>query len=129
MRSVWMVVSGFAMAVAIGGVVYYFLPRPPAEPDAGAFSVPPQPSTGNRVLVLPAGNPLLTADKSQFRQWMPPFCGADMFLQVNPQPHKVDVCVNGTISRIAEATGVTLARADVLDPRVKEHWREVMGAQ
>ncbi len=129
MRNVWMIASGLAVVVAIGGVVYYFFPKQPANPATANEIGPQMPSTNPRVLVMPVGNPLLTADKTQFRQWMPAYCGADLFLQSEPQPHKVDVCVNGTVSRVLKATGVALTRADVLDPRVKTHWREVMGAK
>ncbi|MGS0621270.1 hypothetical protein NO430_21750 (plasmid) [Xanthomonas oryzae pv. oryzae] len=126
MRNVWMIVSGLAVVVAIGGAVYYFFPKQSA---ATTSNVPQLPSTDNRVLVVPAGNPLLNADKAQFRQWLPPYCGADIFLQSQPEPHKVDVCVNGTVQRVASATGIKLSRADVLDSRVRAHWREVMGAK
>ncbi|WP_255296275.1 hypothetical protein [Xanthomonas citri] len=30
MRNVWMIVSGLAVVVAIGGAVYYFFPEQPA---------------------------------------------------------------------------------------------------
>ncbi|SAL00314.1 hypothetical protein AWB81_05873 [Caballeronia arationis] len=130
MRNVWMIVSGIATVVAIGGVVYYFFPKQPAEPVVSdPSSVPPLPSTGGRVLVVPAGNPLLSANRSQFQQWFPAYCGADMYIQPEPKSHDVDVCVNGIVSRVADATGVKLTRADVTDPRVKAHWREVMGAK
>ncbi|MBD4463558.1 hypothetical protein GUG82_02230, partial [Xanthomonas citri pv. citri] len=64
MRNVWMIVSGLAVVVAIGGAVYYFFPKQSA---ATTSNVPQPPSTDNRVLVVPAGNPLLKADKAQFR--------------------------------------------------------------
>ncbi|KAF3458076.1 hypothetical protein ACI2T9_23230 [Ralstonia nicotianae] len=123
----WMLVSGAAVVIAIGGAVYYLFPKQAATNPIP--NMPQAPTTESRVLVVPNGNPLLTADKSQFRQWLPAYCGADIFMQASPEPHKVDVCVNGTISRVAGATGVKLTRADVLDPRVKAHWREVMGAR
>lgn len=129
MRNVWMIVSSVAVVVAIGGTVYYFFPKHPAEPSTTASNVPQVPSGGSRMLVVPVGNPLLSAEKGQFRQWYPSYCGADMYLQAQPDPHKVDVCVNGIVSRVTAATGVKLTRADVLDPRVAMHWREVMGAK
>lgn len=129
MRS-WMIVSSVATVVAIGGAVYYFFPTQPADPAVSDASIMPQPpSTGSRVLIVPAGNPLLSADRSQFQQWFPAYCGADMFMKPEPKSHDVDVCVNGIVSRVADATGVKLSRADVIDPRVKAHWREVMGAK
>jgi hypothetical protein len=126
-RLYWMMVSGAAVVIAIGGAVYYFFPKQPASNPIS--SVSQAPATESRVIVVPNGNPLLTADKSQFRQWLPPYCGADIFMQAEAQAHKVDVCVNGTITRVAGATGVRLTRSDVLDPRVKQHWREVMGVR
>ncbi|CAL8481734.1 conserved protein of unknown function (plasmid) [Caballeronia sp. S22] len=123
----WMLLSGSAVVIAIGGAIYYFFPKQAASNPIPSVSQPP--ATESRVIVVPNGNPLLTADKSQFRQWLPPYCGADVFMQAEPQPHKVDVCVNGTITRVAGATGVKITRSDVLDPRVKQHWREVMGVR
>ncbi|BBU33346.1 hypothetical protein IAG25_34790 [Caballeronia sp. EK] len=121
----WMLISGAIVAVAVGGAVYYLFPR---QPSTGAVpNMQQTPPAEAHVLIVPRENPLLTADKSQFRQLMPPYCGADIFMQANPEPHKVDVCVSGTISRVSSATGVKLTRSDVLDPRVKDHWREVMG--
>lgn len=128
MRNVWMIVSSVAVVVAIGGTVYYFFPKQAAGPATSASNVPQLRSDGGRMLAVPAGNPLLSAHKAQFIQWYPPYCGADMYLQAQPSPHKVDVCVNGIVSRVATATGVKLTRTDVLDPRVKTHWREIMGA-
>ncbi|AOX47856.1 hypothetical protein AB870_26510 (plasmid) [Pandoraea faecigallinarum] len=132
MRSVWMVVSGFAMAVAIGGAVYYLLPRQSAEPDAGAFSVPPQPSTGNRVLVVPADNPLLTASRGQLDRWVPLYpirCGEILFEKADAHAKHFSRCVEEIRSRVAHYTGASISRNDVLDPRVKAHWQEVMGAK
>lgn len=125
-RLYWMLVSAAAVVIAIGGAVYYFFPK---QPTSNPISGPQPPAKETHVIVVPNSNPLLTADKSQFRQWLPPYCGADVFMQAEPQPHKVDVCVNGTITRVAGATGVKLTRSDVLDPRVKQHWREVMGVR
>ncbi|MET3148699.1 UNVERIFIED_ORG: hypothetical protein ABIB63_004559 [Xanthomonas axonopodis] len=68
MRNVWMIVSSLAVVVAIGGAVYYFFPKQLA---ATTSNVPQLPSTDNRVLVVPAGNPLLTADANQFGRWVP----------------------------------------------------------
>ncbi len=129
MRNFWMIISGAALVVGVSGAVYYFFPKHPVNPDELSTPALQSPQTDSRVLVVPASNPLLTADESQFGEWLPPYCGADIFLQSQPQQHKVDVCVNGTVSRVAAATGVKLARADVLDPRVKARWREVMGAK
>ena len=123
----WMLVSGAAVVIAIGGAVYYFFPKQPASSPGPNMLQPP--ATEPHVLTVPNQNPLLTADKSQFRQLMPPYCGADIFMQANPEPHKIDVCVSGTIARVTSATGVKLTRSDVLDSRVKAHWREVMGVR
>ncbi|MDS0836430.1 hypothetical protein N5945_13780, partial [Xanthomonas citri pv. punicae] len=59
MRNVWMIISGLTVVVAIGGAVYYFFPKQPA---ATTSNMPQPPSPDSRVLVVPAGNPLLTAD-------------------------------------------------------------------
>ena len=123
----WMLVSGAATVIAIGGATYYFFPKQSASnPESHTVQTP---ATEPHVLTVPSQNPLLTADKSQFRQWLPPYCGADIFMQANPEPHKIDVCVSGTITRVTGATGVKLTRSDVLDSRVKAHWREVMGVR
>ncbi|WP_084010144.1 hypothetical protein [Pandoraea oxalativorans] len=132
MRSVWMVVSGFAMAVAIGGAVYYLLPRQSAEPDASAFSVPPQPSNDSRVRVVPADNPLLTASRRQLGRWVPLYpirCGEILFENADPTARNFTFCIGEIRNRVAHYTGASISRNDVLDPRVKAHWQEVMGAK
>jgi len=129
MRSFWMLISSLAVVVAIGGAVYYFFPKQPAELAVMPGDVPQWPLTHGRALVLPIGNPLLTADKEQLQQWYPSYCGGDMYNQFPPKAHLVNICVDGIISRVAMATGVKLTRAEVLDPRVEVHFREVMGAK
>ncbi|SAL75428.1 hypothetical protein AWB67_04759 [Caballeronia terrestris] len=133
MRNVWMIVSGLATVVAIGGAVYYFFPKQPAEPIVSdASNVPQHPSTGSRVLVVPAGNPLLTADAAQFSRWVslyPIRCGEIVFEKADPKAKNYSFCIAEIRRRVATATGQQLSRDDVLDPRVRVHWREVTGAK
>ena len=84
---------------------------------------------GGILYVVPARNPLLTADKEQLSQWYPSYCGGDMYNSFPPKAYLVNMCVDGIILRVAMATGVKLTRAEVLDPRVEAHFREVVGAK
>ncbi|MBV6816207.1 hypothetical protein ACE15N_23100 (plasmid) [Xanthomonas campestris pv. passiflorae] len=129
MRNVWMIVSSLAVVVAIGGAVYYFFPKQPA---AITSNVPQLPSTDNRVLVVPAGNPLLTADANQFGRWVPLYpirCGEIVFDKAEPRAPNFSFCIGEIKKRVTTATGYQLSRDDVLDSRVKVHWHEVMGAK
>lgn len=129
MRNVWMIVSSLAVVVAIGGAVYYFFPKQLA---ATTSNVPQLPSTDNRVLVVPAGNPLLTADANQFGRGGPLYpirCGEIVFDKADPRAPNFSFCIGEIKKRVTTATGYQLSRDDVLDSRVKVHWRDVMGAK
>lgn len=132
MRNVWMIVSGLAVVVAIGGAVYYFFPKQPAEPVTTTSNVPQLPSTDSHVLVVPDGNPLLTADRGQFDRWVPFYpirCGEIVFEKTDPKAQHFAFCIGEIRRRVARATEKQLSREDVLDPRVKMHWQEVKGAK
>lgn len=121
----WMLVSAAAVVVGLGTVVYYFFPTRLLSPELDAAT---QSSVIVGAKVIPK-NILLTAEKGEFRQWFPVYCGADMYIEENPKPHKVNVCLNEIISRVQTQTNIKLTRADVLDPAVKAHWRNVMGVR
>ena len=121
----WMFVSAAAVVVGLGTVVYYIFPSRLISPE---LVVATQSSVVVDAEVIPK-NILLTAEIGEFRQWFPVYCGADMYIEENPKPHKVDVCLNEIISRVQAQTKIKLTRADVLDPAVKAHWRNVMGVR
>lgn len=128
MRNVWMLVSGLVVVVAMGRAVYYFFPKPPAEPTEAQVS----PLTDSRVLVVQAGNPLLTADANQFGRWVPSYpirCGEIVFDETDPKAPNFSFCIGEIKKRVTTATGYQLSREDVFDSRVKAHWQEVMGAK
>ncbi|MEN9119151.1 hypothetical protein [Xanthomonas euvesicatoria] len=132
MRNVWMLVSGLAVVVAIGGAVYYFFPKQPAGQTAAAPNAQLSPSTDSRVLVVPTGSPLLTADANQFGRWVPLYpirCGEIVFDKADPKAPNFSFCIGEIKKRVTTATGYQLSREDVLDSRVKAHWHEVMGAK
>ncbi|MGX8287805.1 hypothetical protein CAI18_23230 (plasmid) [Xanthomonas citri pv. punicae] len=129
MRNVWMIVSGLAVVVAIGGAVYYFFPEQPAGKTSNVQQLP---SNDGHVLVAPAGNPLLNADANQFGRWVPLYpirCGEIVFDKADPRAPNFSFCIGEIKRRVTTATGYQLSREDVLDYRVKAHWREVMGAK
>jgi len=130
MRNVWMLISGLAAVVAIGGSVYYFFPRQPAELAVMSPDVREWPFTDSRVLVVPAGNPLLTASRGHFDRWVPSYpmrCGKILFENADPKAKHFEFCIREIRDRVAHYTDRQLSREDVLDPRVKVHWKEVMG--
>lgn len=121
MRNVWMIVSGIVI-VLVGGGAYLLVTKQDMPIKSEEVLIPiPEP--------IPAatGNPLLSANKALLRQYYPPYCGADMYIDNPPNPHKVEVCINGIISRVAKATGVQLTVEDIQNSEVKEHWLKVMG--
>ena len=139
MRNVWAWISGQAVAatvvvvvITIGAGAYYFVSRqwtPPPLPDSGAPQMPP---VDGQVLVVPAGNPLLTADARQFGMWIPVYpirCGEILFEKDNTKAQHFAFCIGEIKRRVARATAKQLSREDVLDPRVKAHWHEVMRGQ
>ena len=87
------------------------------------------PPVDGQVLVVPAGNPLLTADARQFGMWIPVYpirCGEIVFQQADPRARNFSFCVDEIKRRVATATHQHLRRDEVLDPRVQAHWRDVM---
>jgi len=130
MRNFWMLISSLAVVVAIGGGVYYIFPRQPAELAVMSPGVPQWPSTDSRVLAVPAGNPLLTASRAHFDRWVPFYpirCGKILFEKADPKAKHFAFCIREIRDRVAHYTDRQLSSEDVLDPRVKVHWKEVMG--
>ncbi len=131
-RFYWMLVSGAAVVIAIGGAVYYFFPTQPTEPVVSPHDAQQPPSMDSRVLIVPAGNPLLTADASEFGRWVPSYpirCGQILFEKANPKAPNFSFCVDEVRKRVATSTGHQLSREDVLDGRIKAHWLEVTGGK
>jgi hypothetical protein len=126
MRNVWMFVTGLAVVVGIGGFVYYHFPK--QEADGAPFE---KYAMNNRVLVVPAGNPLLTANAVQFNRWFPIYpinCGEVLFKELNPKAYKVSSCINEIATRVKASTGIQLTQEKILDPRVKDQWK-VLGTK
>ncbi len=132
MRNVWMIVSGLAIVIVIGGAVYYFFTKRVlnlAEPNASVQQVP---LTNTRVFVVPAGNPLLTASRAQLAQWVslyPIRCGEIVFEKVDAKSRNFNFCIGEIRRRVAHDTGTPISREDVLDTNVRVHWREVTRVQ
>lgn len=118
---VLLVLGGAAVVAVVVRTVYYEAPVERDKPPGDFVPVP----VVRPEAVLP-GNPLLSANRSQFNMWFPPYCGADMFVVAEPDAIKVNRCVNGIIERVESSTGRTLSRNEVLDPGVRAHWRTVM---
>lgn len=116
-------IGGAVTVVVVTRTVYYSLPEaPPEAPPAAVEVAPPQP------VPVPTGNPLLSATREQFRLWMPPYCGADLF-HAKPgeiSQGRLNACVRNTITKVKAATGVQLASNDVTSPAVKAHWKSVV---
>ncbi|WP_250469960.1 hypothetical protein [Caballeronia sp. GAFFF2] len=128
----WMLISGATLVIAIGGAVYYFFPKQPTNQAASVSNDVPPPSKESRMLAVPAGNPLLTADSNQFRRWVPSYpirCGEIIFEKANPKASNFSFCVAEIRKRVTTATGYQLSRDDVIDSRVATHWNEVTGAK
>lgn len=128
MRNVWIFISSLAIVVAIGGAVYYLFPR--AETNARSSSrIPDVSRPESQVFVVPAGNPLLTADAHQLRIWIPSYpirCGEIVFEQADQKARNFSFCIAEIKRRIASHTKQEMRREDIFDPRVKAHWHDVM---
>ncbi|GAB5101357.1 hypothetical protein [Caballeronia sp. HLA56] len=128
----WMLVSGAVVVIAIGGAVYYFFSKPPVDQGANQPTAAQSPSADSRVLVVPAGNPLLTADSKQLNRWVPSYpirCGDIVFGKGNSKVPNFSFCVAEIQKRVTTVTGYQLSRDEVVDARVAVHWREVTGAK
>ncbi|WP_075583559.1 hypothetical protein [Caballeronia zhejiangensis] len=128
----WMLVSGAAVVIAIGGAVYYFFPMQPADQAATLPNETRSPSNDSRMLVVPAGNPLLTADANQFGRWVPSYpirCGEIVFERGNSKAPNFSFCIGEIRKRVTTATGYQLNHDDVVDSRVAAHWHEITGAK
>lgn len=126
MRSVWIFLSSVAVVIAVGGIYYQFLPRPDVDlvlPNGGA---PPAMRSEPQVTVLPPGNPLLAADALQLDMWIPSYpipCGEIVFGAAYNRARNFAFCLGEIRSRVAKYAKQELSDQDVLDPRVRAHWR------
>lgn len=119
----WVIITSFAIVVAIGGLVYYIFTR---TPQANA------PGEPLHVVVKPGqkiGNPLLTASSEQFGRWFPTHCQADLYFRPTNNAHIRDVCILNVTKRVESITGVRLSRDDIFSPEVLMHWKQVKGVQ
>ena len=126
MRNLWMIISGLAVVVGIGGSVYYFFPKQSDTSNASLLS-----STDSHVFVVPSENPLLTADEAQFDRWIPFYpirCGEIVFDNVDPK-HNFSFCIDEIKRRVARGTRYQLSNDEVLDSRVKARWHQVAGSK
>lgn len=102
MRNIWIIIASFAAVIVVCGGAYY---------------------------LLQARNPLLIASAGQFHMWVPTYprrCGDIVFVKADSKDRHYWMCVNEIRQRVAVYGKQDISREDVLDPRVKVHWREVM---
>lgn len=126
MRSIWIFLSSVAVVIAIGGAIYHFIPRPGADLEQVSVSDPRVPPTEPQVLVIPAGNPLLAADALQLDLWIPRYpipCGEIVFGAADDRARHYSFCLSEIRDRVALYAKQKLSKEDVLDPRVRAHWR------
>jgi len=126
MRSIWIFLSSVAAIVAIGGTVYHFIPRPQTESTLPGNSELQALSGGRGVLVVPDGNPLLVASELQLGMWIPKYpipCGEIVFGAGDDPDGHFSFCVRQIRSRVAFYANLELSEDNVLDPRVRAHWR------
>lgn len=113
------------IAVAVISVVIYQMQ--PAEP---VVEQPPAPTQPAPVTPAKEANPLTVATYGQFRMWVTRFpipCNEIVYAKPEPEHIHYDFCIGIIIDRVAEETNVKLTKADVLDPKAKARWAEVMG--
>lgn len=130
MHKIWILVSGLAIVVVIGGAAYFL--EMPTTHEMPKTAAPQRPADDTPILSVPSANPLLTADARQLRMWVPSYpirCGEIVFENADQKDQNFSFCVGEITKRVATVTGLPLGSGDVLDSRVKAHWHEVMGAQ
>ena len=128
MHKVWILISGLAIVVLIGGTAYFLkLPVNPDMPQTAALQLP----AGNTPWpAVPDANPLLTADARQWSLWVPVYpipCGEIVFKNVDTKNQQFEFCVDEIRRRVASWTGRPLRRDEVLDTRAKAQWIRMMG--
>lgn len=125
MRSIWIFLSSVAVVVAIGGTFYHFVPwsGTDAEPAVGETRLP---SVEPQVVVIPGSNPLLAATEQQLDMWIPLYpiaCGEIVFGVADDRARHFSFCIREIRNRVAFYANLALSDDDVLDPRVRAHWR------
>lgn len=125
MRSIWIYLSSAAVLIVIGGTFYHFIPTPSLDLALPSSELQ-VPLAEPRVLVLPAGNPLLTADALRLDMWIPSYpipCGEIVLGAGDARARNFSFCLGEIRNRVARHTRQKLSDEDVLDPRVRAHWR------
>lgn len=126
MRSIWIFLSSVAVVIAVGGSYYHFIPRPDVDPALPNSSAPPAMPAEPQLMVLPPGNPLLAANALQLDMWIPSYpipCGEIVFGAADARARNFAFCLGEIRSRVAKYAKQELSDQDVLDPRVRAHWR------
>ncbi len=129
MRNVWIYISSLAVVVAVGGAVYYFSSMSQTYVGWPNFSVPQISQVAPSVRAVPAGNPLLTANFGQFERWVPRYpirCGEIVFERADPKVQNYYFCLSEIKRRVATHAQRDIRLSDVLDPRVRARWQQVM---
>lgn len=125
MRSIWIFLSSVAAMVVIGGTGY-LISRPEADLAMPGNSELQALSGGRSALVAPSGNPLLAASELQLDMWIPKYpipCGEIVFAAADDPDGHFSFCVRAIRSRVAFYANLELSENNVLDPRVRAHWR------
>jgi len=125
MRSIWIFLSSVAAIVAIGGTAH-LISRPEAELALSGNSELRAMSPERRIPVAPAGNPLLAASELQLDMWIPIYpipCGEIVFGAADERARHFSFCVREIRNRVFFHSNLELSDEDVLDPRVRAHWR------
>lgn len=122
------IVGGIGVTLAVIRTAYYYIPwGSENEPPAVVETLPPQVQQPPEQRFEYPRNPLLVATRDQFVEWMPPYCGADLFSPGSEiRQVRRNVCITGTIERVESATGRRITPQDVMDPAVRQHWRSVV---
>ncbi|SEB26328.1 hypothetical protein [Variovorax sp. YR216] len=110
MRRLWTLIVAFVTGIATGGGAVYIL-------HAGQTIAPP-------------ANPLLTANRAEMLRLVPNFfepCGAIVFEDAKTSsPHAKEGCVDQIKTSVWNQSQIRLNDDDVLDPRVRARWLQVV---
>ena len=78
----------------------------------------------------PSGNPLLTATKGQLDKWLLLDCAAQLYLanEFTDEASKRR-CIPSVIAEVESDVNIKLTTAQVVDPAVKAHVRQIYGVR
>lgn len=125
-KAIWKALFWCLLAALVVGYAVITLLRHTPEPTPPFGGPPPAPTTA---LPVPAGNPLLTADKEALARWYPSTCFAELYMK-SPSfgGRLVPGCIHDVEVRVKAETGYVLTDDDLYSFDTIAHFKRLYGA-